>query len=215
MRLVFVGAGSLTVRTARTLLDRGHEVVIVERDKERLEALSGTLDGGFLCGDGTRPVVLREAGPKETDALLCLTGNDQTNIIASLVGRSLGFPRVVTRIEDEEFEHICIELGLLESVIPVRAIGRFLADMLEGQGALELSSIIKGDARAFLFVARDEDAGPVRDLRLPERARVVHLYRDGAFQLADLDTRLEQGDEVVVITDRRHLDALRARWVGP
>lgn len=212
MRLVFVGGGTLTVKTARTLVSRGHEVVIVERDKDRVEALSDELDCGILCGDGTRPAVLREAAPAEADVLLCLTGNDQVNLIASLVGRSLGFPRVVTRIEDDEFEHICIELGLEEPVIPARAIARFLADRLEGQDVLELSSVIKGDARAFLFVARDEDAVPVSELSLPERARVVHLYRDGQFKLVDADLRLQRGDEVVVITDRRHLDALRERW---
>ena len=85
MRVVFVGAGNLSVRTARSLIAHGHEVVIVEADPARIESLTDALDCGFLCGDGSRPAILREADPSATDVLLCLTGNDQTNIIASLV----------------------------------------------------------------------------------------------------------------------------------
>ncbi|HAF56227.1 MAG TPA: potassium transporter, partial [Thauera sp.] len=55
MRAVFVGAGALSVTTARRLLERGHEVVVIDRDKARIEALSAELDCGFLHGDGSTP----------------------------------------------------------------------------------------------------------------------------------------------------------------
>lgn len=213
MRTVIVGAGSLGFRTARLLVARGHEVVLVERERSVIDELADALDCGLLEGDGTRPAVLQEADPDHADVLLCLTGNDQTNLIASLVGRSLGFPRVITRIEEEEFEHIAIELGLESSVIPSRTIGRYLADAVEGRDVLELSGAIKGDARVFVFVAREEDEVVLRDLALPEQAHVVHLYRDGEFQIAEPDTRLRRGDEVVVVAHRKSLDALRERWV--
>ncbi len=215
MRVVCVGAGSLTLRTARALVERGHEVVIIEHDKGRIAELPEDLDCGVLHGDGTRPALLREADPGSTDVLLCLTGNDQANIIASLVGRSLDFPRVVTRIQDEEFEHICIELGLENTVIPARTIGRYLADLVEGHDVLELSAVIRGDARTFVFVARQEDEGRIEDLGLPKPARITHLYREGRLLFGDADAKLQRGDEVVVITDRKHLDALRERWGGP
>ena len=60
--------------------------------------------------------------------LFALTDNDQANILASLVGRSLGFKRVVTKIQDAELEHICKELGLEDIIVPSRTIGRFLAE---------------------------------------------------------------------------------------
>ena len=98
MRIVFVGAGSLAVMTAVMLTKQGHEVIIVESDKQRIEELSSQLDCGFVHGDGSTPAILKETNPKETDFLFCLTGNDQANIITSLVGRSLGFARIVTKI---------------------------------------------------------------------------------------------------------------------
>jgi trk system potassium uptake protein TrkA len=188
MRVVIVGGGSLGARTARLLVQRGYEVVVIESDEEVAQSISESLDCGVIHGDGTRPAVISEADPSHADALLALTGNAQTNLIASLIGGSAGFPRVITRIDDEEFEHIAIELGL------------------------ELSGAIKGDARVFLFAAREEDEGTVAELELPEGARVSHLYRDGELVFGDTDLRLRKGDEVVIVTHQEHLADLRSRW---
>lgn len=212
MRAVFVGASALAVMTARFLLRRRHEVVIIERNKERIEALAGELDCGFLLGDGSKPALLREADPAGTDFLFCLTGNDQANILASLVGRSLGFARIVTKIDDPEFEHICIELGLEDMIIPSRTIGRYLADLFQGMNLLDLSGVIKDEARIFTFVARNDDDMPAADLKLPPHSRIVCLYRGGKFLPLDDDTRLREDDEVVLITHADSLAELHERW---
>jgi trk system potassium uptake protein TrkA len=208
MRAVFVGASTLAVMTARILLKRKHEVVIIELSRERIDALTEELDCGFLHGDGSKPAILREADPPQTDVLFCLTDNDQTNIIASLVGRSLGFNRVVTRIEDREFEHICVELGLEDTIVPAMTIGRYLGDMFEGRDVLELSSMIKNQARVYSFVVHDTHAGPVKQLSLPKESRLICLYRDEKFMLPDEDFVLQVNDEVLLITHSRNLDAL-------
>lgn len=215
MRAVFIGAGTLAVTTARYLLKRGHEVVIVERDRERVEELSRDMDCGFIQGDGSNPALLREADPEHTDALFCLTNSDQTNIIASLVGRSLGFRRVVTKIDDPEFEHICLELGLEDTIIPARTMGWHLADMCEGRDPLELSTMIRDEARAYSFVVRDEQAGRLADLDLPAQTRLVCIYRDDRVIFPDEATRLSRDDEVVLLTHRDRLDELKEKLAVP
>lgn len=212
MRIVIVGASSLAVSTAAILLQRRHEVVIVERSKDTIDSVSEMLDCGFVHGDGSKPAILRETGPAHADALLCLTDHDQDNILAALVGRSLGFPRVVPKIEDPEFEHICVELGLSDTIIPVQTIARTLADTLAGLDILELATFIRGEVRFFPFVARDEDAGPVGEIDLPSDARVICIYRKDGFAIPDPDTKISKGDEGVLITHSRNLPALRERW---
>ena len=200
MRAVFIGASALSVMTARFLLARGHEVVVIEKDKEVIDALSSELDCGFLHADGAKPAVLREANPEHTDVL---------------VGRSLGFGRVVTKINDPEFEHICIELGLEDMIIPARTVGRHLAEMFEGTNPLEISAMIKAEARVFSFVAREEDARPIAELELPDKTRVICIYRDEKFLLPQDGDRLKVGDEVVLVTHVRNLSALAERWTAP
>ncbi len=215
MRAVFVGAGSLAIITARSLLRRGHDVVVIEQDKERSEELAQTLDCGIINGDGSKPAILKEADPGHTDLLFCLTRDDHTNILASLVGRSLGFRRVVTKIDDPELEHICIELGLEETIIPSRTIARFLADKFEGRDPLELSTMIREEARTYSFVLPDGFSGTIADLDLPRDTRVICIYRKTRLIIPDGDTKLVADDDVVAIAHRESLGELEARWGAP
>ena len=212
MRTVFIGAGALTVITAKLLLAAGYEVVILEKDKALIDELSTDLAAGFIHGDGCKPAILLEADPTATDFLFCLTGNDQYNIIASLIGRSLGFKNVITRIEDLSYEHICIELGLVDVIVPNYTIARYLADMCEGRNPLALSAAIKGEARIFSFVVREQDVGTVEDLDLPDGCRVMFLYRKDKFIFADADTSLQKSDEVVIVSRKKVLPKLQERW---
>jgi trk system potassium uptake protein len=213
MRVVILGAGSIGLRTAQLLLGAGHEVIIIDRDKERLDAIATELDCGFVHGDGSKPAVLRDVDPGRCDALFCLSSNDQTNILASLVGRSLGFARVVTRIEDPELEHLCTELGLQETIIPTRAISHVLFDMAEGRDALELTTMIRDEARVLSFVLRQHDGKRIGELALPDATRVICFYRQGELCIPDEDTRLADGDEIVVIADVRNIPQLHEEWL--
>ena len=215
MRFIIVGAGSMALSVTRLLLKKRHDVVLVDADKSRIDTLAGELDCGLIHGDGSKPAVLRELGAKRTDMLLCLTSNDQTNILASLVGRSLGYPRIVTRIEDPEFEHICIELGLEETIIPARAIGRVLFDIAEGRDVLEMTTLLRDVARVFSFVLHSDEPLTMADLKLPTLSRVICFYRKGEFCIPEEDTKLKDGDEIVLITHMDNLVTLEAQWCAP
>lgn len=213
MRIVFVGASRLTMHTARLLLDDKHDVVIIEANAECVKTVSSELACGVIHGDGSTPAILREADPAASDFLFCLTNNDQTNIIASLVGRSLGFKHVVTRIDTPEFEHICLELGLEDTIIPSRAIARQLRAMVRGEVPLSISAHIKNDAALFSFVATDADEVQVADLKLPDDCRLIIVYRNDQFILANEKTELKKGDEAVVLCHIDRLQELSQRWI--
>jgi len=212
MRIVIVGATPESIMAVRQLVQRGHRVVVIEKDGDTIDGLSEDLDCSFLHGDGTHPEILREADPEGSDALFCLTDHDQSNILASLVGKSVGFKRVITSVQDPRFEEICGAIGIDDPVVPARTIGRYLGDLAEGLDVLELRTLMKGDARFFSMTAGKEEAERVAELGLPDAARVVCLYRRQEFILADPDTQIKENDEVVILTDRDHISELRERW---
>lgn len=211
MKIVFIGAGAATVFAAEALIEQGHEVVIIDEDAERLEELSERLDCSFLHGDGGKPDMLREAGPEDTSMLFCLRDNDQDNVLASLVGRHLGFERIVTKVRDLELEAVCRELGLQDVIVPDRTQSRALVGMVKGMGSVELSTLMKHEASLFPFQA-PEDLGPVSSLDLPDRTRVMWIYRDEDFHFVDGDTEIRKDDEVVLLTHEDHLGELEERW---
>ncbi|MGR9051656.1 MAG: potassium channel family protein [Gammaproteobacteria bacterium] len=212
MKVVFIGASSLAVATAELLIRAGHEVIVIENDKTVIDELIGHVDCVFVHGNGSKPSILKETDPASIDILFCLTKSDEANIIASLVARSLGIKRVVTRIEDPSFEHICIELGLNDTIIPTLTNARYLANIAAGRNILELSAAIRGNVRLFSFIAAEEDAGPIAELDLPKQSRVIFFYRENMFHPADADTKLQKGDEVVVVTTTDEYEKLHEKW---
>lgn len=212
MRAIFVGASPLTVMTAQRLLKAGHDVVIIDTDEDKISELSETLDCGFIHGDGSRPSVLEELSPGEEDMLFCLSSDDQDNIIASLVGQTMKFRSVVTKIEDPDFEGICSKLGLENVIVPDRDVGERLADRVEGHDVADLSTAVEGGIRFYHFVAREQDAGKVDALDLPGEARVIVITRDGDSVIAGNDNELRQDDRVLVVTRQDQLEKLRKRF---
>lgn len=212
MKVVFIGASSLAIATAELLLRVGHEVIIIENDKAVIDEMIKKIDCVFVHGNGSKPAILKETDPTSIDILFCLTKSDENNIIASLVARSLGVKRVITRIEDPEFEHICIELALNDTIIPTLTNARYLANIAAGRNILELSAVFRGNVRLFSFVADESDEGPVVDLNLPKQSRVIFFYRNNAFQPVDADSKLKKGDEVVIVTTTDEYEKLHERW---
>ncbi len=212
MRIVMIGAGELSIMTAGMLLSRKHDVIIVESKLEKIEELKDTLDCGYIHGDGTRPTLLSELSPEQTDFLFCLTDSDKDNILSGLVGQSLGFKRVMIQISDPESEHICIQLGLHDVIIPVRTISHFLSNFVAGLDVAEMSTVIKGDVRFFPFVASEEDETKIKDIELPAECKVIAVYHKDQFIMPGGDTQIRSGDEVVLLTRSSNLPDLQGRW---
>lgn len=213
MRIVFIGTTKISISTAKTLIDEGHEVVFVEKEREEIDRFSEEMDCGFIHGDGSAPDILKEVGPEQTDYLFCLTSDDQDNIIAGLVGRSLGFEKIFIKIENFAYEHICAELDLENIIVPTRTISRYLVDIVKGSDSSELSNVIRDQARFFIFSAGEDEKGmEVGDLKLPKKAKVVCFYREKKFNIAESTTVLEEGDEIVVIAHSDSLESLKDAW---
>ena len=212
MRIVFSGAGPMTFLTARALTKQGHEIIIIEVNKEKIDRLSDELDCSFVQGDASKPAILSQVNPKDCDFLFCLTDSDQVNIITALLGRSMGFKRVVPSIEDDELQQLCSELKLEDTIIPVRTMSQYLENMVIGLDNIELSTILKHDARLFTFVAGKKEANKMSELDLPEDTKVVFFYRDDQFNFVNEKISLEKGDEVVILTHSKNLPDLNERW---
>jgi len=202
----------MTVITARSLTKQGHDVIIIEVDKDIIDRLSDELDCGFVHGDASKPAVLSQVNPKDCDFLFCLTNSDQVNIITALLGRSMGFKRVVPSIENAELQHLCSELELDDTIIPVRTMSQYLGNMVRGLHNVELSTFLKHGARFFTFVAGKKESKKVADLKLPEGTKVIFYYRDDQFHFVDAETSFNAGDEIVILAHAENLSALSERW---
>jgi len=203
MRVVIAGATPLGLATARKMIDAEHEVVVIDRNRQLLDEVSETLDCGMIEGDATHPSTLREAGNESPDVLFALTSSDEDNVLCALVGRSIGFERVVPQIIDPELSSVCDELGLEDMIMPHETVAASLRDMAENRREGDLASRLTGDFQLMHVRIKESLAGTqIDDLELGGQGRPVLLRRGDSESLADGATRLQEDDELIVIAHR-------------
>lgn len=209
MRIVFVGACERVLYAAKELREKGYEIIIIEKDEEKVKTLSEEIDCGWIRGDGSNPEILQETKPESVDFLFGFTDTDQTNILIGLLGKSLKFKEVVVIIRNTAFEKICQELGLENVFVPSQKIGNAIVGFIEKGETTEIRDYIKGDRDLFKLVIDEENTKPIKELDLPSSSEALGFYRDEQFHFVDEDSAFKKDDELILLIhkdDRKNLE---------
>ncbi|WP_147127092.1 potassium channel family protein [Shimia ponticola] len=210
MRIVIVGGSKFGVATAEEMIGNGHEIVLIDRSRERLERLSDQLDCGLIEGDGTSPSVLREAHSSERDVLIALTNASDDNILTALVGRSVGFQRVIPQIISPELLEVCAELELTDTITPHATVAKSLCRALEEDTEVTEQLNLSHDLRLMrVDVCDGLDGVALGDVDVPERARAVAFISGEDEVLASADTRLSANAHVLFAVHKDDTKALK------
>ena len=210
MRIVVVGASRLGVALVSELLENQHNVVLVDHSRERLDDVSNRLDCGFIEGDGTLPQTLRDAYGDAAEALIMLTNHDDVNILGAVVGRSIGYKRVVLQIVRSELLEVCEELGFDEIVTPHATVAKSISRSIKSHSRV-WSQIELAEGLEFGSYVIDEsrDGKTLGTIDLPDGARAVARLRDEEPAKIGSDVPLSEGDRLLVAAGsdvRKELD---------
>lgn len=215
-KVLIVGAGKIAVYLAEMLLDMGMKVKIIERDEQKCLSIKNRLPKAtIVCGDGTRPDVLREEGLMEADALVALTGSDEANIISSVYAKSVGLDVVITKVNGSQFDLILKKTGIdvmvQTSQITVQRITHYVRAMGNRKGSQmeSLYLLNDGKAEAMQFNVSDEEAprGTIKELKFRKGVLVSAILRDGKCLIPGGNDEIRSGDGVIIVT--RHHDIRR------
>ena len=203
MHVTILGASRFGVATAKQLIDDGHEVVLIDTDRDRLEELSDSLDCGMIHGDGSLPSVLRDAYGDGSDALVALTNEDDVNILASVVARSVGYERVIPQIVRPELLSVVEELQLDDTITPHDSVARAIVSALTQHSAIDTDLTLQRELRMVSHKIGADHAGQcVGALDLTDQTRPIAVVRDETETLADPEFELQEGDRVIFVTAR-------------
>ncbi len=209
MRILISGGGDIGRTLAEALTHAGEEVVLIEKDHGVCTNLATELDMMVICGDATRPEILEKAEIEKADLVLAVSGNDQGNLITALMAREYGSKRVIVRLDDPAFNIVCRKLGVEEIVNPKIATARQIADMARMPHAMDLSTLIGGDIRAFTaIITEGHDGARIEDLDLPRGTLSVVLERGGEFLLPEKDMKLKTDDHLTMICTGKSIEEL-------
>ena len=209
MRFVIVGAGRVGMRTGRVLREEGHDVVIVEPEKSKVDRLNAE---GFdvVHGDGSDEETLLALDLDEADGLAALSGDLVVNVIACTIAKAHDC-RTVLRVDSDYREYVMRKyVSDVDEVVYPEQLGAIAAK----------NALVGGNIRAVADIAKNiqllqltiTPQSPMRgyslaELELPADSRLLAFGKEnGGLELPDADASLEAGDRVVVIAD---FDVLR------
>ena len=214
MYVIVAGGGKVGANLTRSLIAMGHEVTMIEQRRDRFATLELEFEHQVHQGDATELFVLERAGiARPPDIVVAATGDDEDNIIICQLAREkYGVPKVIARVNDPRNQAhfdllgisptVCATLGLLalvEHEVPEHELVHLLELRKENLEIVEVQ-IDEGSPCVGKTVDR---------LRLPAGSQLISVVRNGQAQIADGQTRLERGDQVLAILQTGKEDELR------
>ncbi|SIR27632.1 trk system potassium uptake protein TrkA [Haladaptatus litoreus] len=206
MRVIIVGAGEVGSSIAQSLAD-SHEVVVVDRDGERVDSLTYSIDVLAIEGDGTSLATLQEAGIEEADMVIASTDDDETNLVICGTAKTIDDPFTIARVKKVDYldtwEHaeqaafgvdFMVCTNLLTAMDIVRVIGL--------PAARDVDPFAGGEVQMAEFEVRADSPVANQTVRQADRFESLTfaaILRNGDVDIPGGETVIQADDKVVVI----------------
>lgn len=214
VRIGIAGAGKFGRSVARELLDYGHKVLLIERERRHYEPET-VPDADWLIADACELSSLEEAGVQTCDVLIAATGDDKANLVAGLLAKSeFGVPRVVARINDVRNAWLFTQAWGID--VAVSAPDAMVAGV---EGAINVGHVVRlmglrqGHADvAKLTLPQDNPlvGHRIDELDLPESTVLATVVRGSTVFVPRPADVLVAGDELLFIADHAVASSIQA-----
>ncbi|NBN89200.1 MAG: TrkA family potassium uptake protein [Actinobacteria bacterium] len=221
MKIVIAGAGSVGRYMAEQLRASGHAIRIIDNDTDAVARARG-LDPGIevINGDGCEVDTLARAGCRDADVVAAVTGDDEDNLVISLLAKQeFGVPRVVGRVNNPKNEWMFTDMwGVDVSVSTPHLLTGLVEEAVSVGAFVRLLSLEHGRARiAEVTLAASSPAigKSLTSLNFPRESTVVAVLRDGHVIVPRGDTVVLAGDEVMMLSLAEAESDVRRILIGP
>ena len=204
MRVAIAGAGNVGTYIAGDLREAGHDVLLLEKNVDLVRKLRDTLDVEWVPADACEVASLQRAGLATVDVMVAATGDDEDNLVISLLAKQeFAVPRVVARINHPKNQWLFNESwGVDVSVSTPHLLTALVEEAVSVGSLVRLLQLQGGEARLVeVTLASDSpaDGKAIVDLGIPRDATVVAVIRRDHVIVPRGDTTLYAGDEVVAL----------------
>jgi len=224
MHIIIIGAGNTGRELVATFCRESHDIVIIDTNQKKLDAVENQYDVLTVHGWGTDPDVLEEARIDRADMLVAVTSNAEVNILACALARSAGVRHKIARVTDPKLLHYdklnLEELGVDLAVNQKEICARDIFNILSMPGALEIMDLQEGQVLAVgkrIPEGSALTAGPLVGFIEEEWASDIRLFgimRGESMTVPHGDTVVVAGDEIYFVG--RRTDCLKfMAWIEP
>lgn len=220
MYILIVGGGKVGYYLARSLVNEGHEILLIEKDAKKCNRIAEELGSVVMRGDGCEASTLADAGTERADIVVAVTGDDEDNLVICQVAKKrFGAGRTIARINNPKNEEVFRRLGIDVTISSTNVILEHIEHELPTRNLVHLMSF-RNRTGLEVVELRIPPASPVigrrlRDIDLPPDSVVALVVNEGlGAQVPTADTTIRAGDEVVAVTQPDREIALRRALTG-
>lgn len=206
-RVLIIGGGKIGLRLARLFDEKSIYTKIIEKNPDRCAKLAERLNKVVvLHGDGSDQELLKEENIKDIDVVVTLTGDEEVNILASLLVKQMGARKTITKISKFSYFPLMATIGIEQVVSPrLSAINTILQHIRRGK---VLSSIsIKGEQAEFMEAVALETSDivgkPLKNISFPKGALVAGIIREENFIIPAGDSIINPGDMIIIFARKQ------------
>lgn len=222
MRVLIAGAGNVGTFVAAELLQDGHEVVVIEQVAARLQELQATGEPSgaeWILGDACEVSQLATAEPQRCDVVVAVTGDDEDNLVISLLAKQeFGVPRVVARVNNPKNEWLFNDSwGVDVSVSTPHLLAGMVEEAVSVGHLVRLLSFEHGEARlseVTLAASSPAIGQQLAQLGIPRDATVVAVIRQDKVVVPRGDTEFYEGDEVLLLVTGNADEAVQRLFIA-
>ena len=204
MYILIVGCSEVGYHLTKALLASGHEVVVVEKNRDRYQLLTDELGSVAFAGDGTEERTLRHAGITRADVLVAVSGRDETNlVICQMAKHVFQVPRTMALVKDPKNEPIFHLLGVDVVVNEIHQILASFEEGVPGRPFVHLMNLrVAGMELVSVSIPEDADIVGKRlgEVELPPNSFISLVVKKGGAELPSDVLVLEPEDELVAVT---------------
>lgn len=218
MFVLVVGGGKVGYYLTRELIEAGHEVVLMEKERARADQIADEIGSVVIPHDGCEGKYLKEAGANRADIVAAVTGDDEDNlVICQMAKHHFDVPRTIARVNNPKNEELFRHLGVDEIISPTRMVLASIEQDIPVHELLHLAALGEGELE--IIEAHLQEGSPAigratRDLRIPEGCSLFAVIRDGVAAPLRPDTVLQEGDKVIAIGRTECEGALHEQLIG-
>lgn len=222
MRVVVVGAGKVGTFIAADLLANGNDVVIIERSSarhERLQQRPDLADAVWVVGDACEVSQLALAEPERADAFVAVTGDDEDNLVASLLAKQeFAVPKVLARVNHPANEWLFNDVWGVDIAVSTPHLLSGLVEEAVSVGSVVRLLQLSNTARLVEVTLRHDApvvGAEIAAVDFPRDSSVVAILRAGSVVVPRGDTTLLVNDEVLVLVTDESEPEVRQLLTAP
>lgn len=204
MYIVVAGGGKVGFYLAKGLVNEGHELAIIERDRRKCEQIQEDLGSVVVRGDAAEAATLAEAGASRADVVVAVTGDDEDNlVICQMAKRKFQVQRTIARINNPKNERIFKLLGIDATVSSTEVIMSHIEQELPARAMVHLLRLHKANleiVEATIPPGAKVVGHQLREIHLPPDSAFLLIVRAGDPIVPTGQTTLEAGDDVIALT---------------